>query len=71
MAGFQVLVDNSKKSRILQEEGVCPCCGSHNTGYSENQVLYKGLPRKQFVYKCTDCKSLWQGNIYDNMLNLV
>ncbi len=67
MAGFKILVDNSKKDYILKMEGECPCCGHYPSRYIE---IEEGNLR-QFKYRCPKCESRWQGNLYNNMLEMV
>lgn len=71
MAGYKILQDNSKKDAILQIEGVCPCCEHYPSVYREVSTAYKRQQGRQFLYNCPNCGGKWQGNIYDQNLNLI
>lgn len=66
-AGYEVLVDNSKRDAILKVEGICPVCGHYPSRYIE--VTYPDNSR-QFKYTCPECESRWQGNLYDSQLRM-
>jgi len=64
--GYEKLIDGVLQTSIIEQECKCPNCGCES---GEVQDIRPYPMHHQYVYCCRNCKSVWQGYIYDMKLN--